>query len=173
MATKEPALLVVLLEPQESRWWAAGISLEGEPFPLLRSEPGNLQNYAGLPFDEQVSFLRHRLSGVLQRGCDRLWGLMKKPKQIVFIADGQFPNATPELTSRVAEHFALWMTSPPVAFLQTSARFSDRPLPFALIAGELPPPDWATIETAWAQLMEQMRAAEDWELVAKNKQKGC
>ena len=51
-------------------------------------------------------------SGVLQRGCDRLWRREEKPRQIVFVANGLFSEATPELTQRVADHLVEWMTSP-------------------------------------------------------------
>jgi len=61
MTAKEPVLLTVLIETASLRWYVAGIGLEGEPLPLLKSEAGNLSPYLGLPFDEQVSFLRHRL----------------------------------------------------------------------------------------------------------------
>lgn len=124
MNAKEPVLLTVLIETASLRWYVAGISLAGEPLPLLRSEAGNLSPYLGLPFDEQVSFLRHRLSGVLQRGCDRLWGRQKKPCHIVFVADGPFAQAAPELTRRVAEHFVEWMTRPAVAFFTCGDGFA-------------------------------------------------
>jgi hypothetical protein len=116
MNNKEPVLLTVLITTADFRWHVAGISLPGKPIPLGQSEAGNLNQYVGSEFDEQVSFLRHRLSGVLQRGCDRLWGRLKKPCQIIFVADGPFLQAPPELTDRVAEHFVQWMTRPPVVF---------------------------------------------------------
>ena len=124
MTAKEPVLLTVLIETASLRWYVAGISLAGEALPLLKSEAGNLSPYLGVPFDEQVSFLRHRLSGVLQRGCDRLWGRQKKPCQIVFVADGPFVQASAELTARVAEHFVEWMTRPPVVFFTTARGFA-------------------------------------------------
>jgi hypothetical protein len=120
MTDKEPALLTVLIETAALRWYVAGIDLTGRPSPLLVSEPGNLSPYLGVPFDEQVNFLRHRLSGVLQRGCDRLWSRQQKPCQIVFVADGLFVEADAALTPRVAEHFVEWLTSPPVVFSGSS-----------------------------------------------------
>jgi hypothetical protein len=60
MTTKEPVLLTVLIETANLRWYVAGIGLNGEPLPLLRSEVGNLSPYLGVPLDEQVNFLRHR-----------------------------------------------------------------------------------------------------------------
>src|SRR6266849_810917 len=109
MAAKEPVLLTVLIETAKFRWYVGGIGLDGAATPLFCSEPGNLKPYVGVPFDEQVNFLRHRLSGVLQRGCDRLWGRQLKPCQIVFVADGSFVEADSKLTRRVAEHFVAWM----------------------------------------------------------------
>jgi hypothetical protein len=138
MTAKEPVLLTVLVETAPLRWYVAGISLAGEPLPLLKSAAGNLSPYIGAPLDDQVGFLRHRLSGVLQRGCDRLWGRQKKPCQVVFVADGPFVQAPPELTSRVAEHFVEWMNNPPVVFFTTAAGFAATPSPVLhLVAGDL------------------------------------
>src|SRR5262245_36956673 len=117
MPDKEPVLLTVLIETRNLRWFVAGVGLDAAAIPLLCSEPGNLRPYLGVPLDQQVDFLRHRLSGVLQRGCDRLWGRAKKPCQLVFVTDGAFDPAVPELTQRVADHFVEWMTRPPVVFL--------------------------------------------------------
>ncbi len=124
MTDKQPMLLTVLIETSQLRWYVAGIDLRGEALPLLRSDVGNLSPYVGIPFDDQVSFLRHRLSGVLQRGCDRLWGRQMKPCQIVFVADGPFVQAEPELTPRVAEHFVEWMTRPPVVYFTAPGGFA-------------------------------------------------
>ncbi|MCA9139736.1 MAG: hypothetical protein KDB00_23350 [Planctomycetales bacterium] len=125
MTEKQPVILTVTIETQNQRWFVAGITLSGEPIELMCSEPGNLTPYVGKEFDEQVSFLRHRLSGVLQRGCDRLWGRMMKPCQIVFITDDAFADADDQLGCRVAEHFVQWMTRPPVVFYQCQNGWSD------------------------------------------------
>lgn len=165
METKEPVLLVVLIETGEFRWWVAGISLNGETWPLLRSDRGNLRTYVVLPFDEQVSFLRHRMCGVLQRGSDRLWGLSKKPCQIVFIADANFPEADPELTMRLAEHFVLWMASPPVAYFLSPAGLASEWLPpLSNVAGELAEANMSALRAGWPKLIEQMRDLANWEL---------
>lgn len=116
MSEKQPVLLTVLVETGQRRWFVAAVTLDGQAVPLIRSVAGNLDPYVGQPLDEQVSFLRHRLSGVLQRGCDRLWARQMKPSQIVFVADADFEPQTPELTQRVAEHFVQWMANPPVIF---------------------------------------------------------
>jgi hypothetical protein len=170
MATKEPVLLVVLIETAEFRWWVAGVSLAGETWPLLRSDRGNLRTYVVLPFDEQVSFLRHRMCGVLQRGSDRLWGLSKKPCQIVFIADANFPEAEPELTLRLAEHFVLWMASPAVAyFLSPSGLNSESLPPLINVAGQLSEENVSALRMGWPRLVEKMHDLANWELaLSKN-----
>ncbi len=138
MNAKEPVLLTVLITTADFRWHVAGISLAGEAIPLGQSEVGNLNQYVGGTDDEQVSFLRHRLSSVLQRGCDRLWGRQEKPCQIVFVADGPFLQAAPELTRRVAEHFVEWMTRPPVVFFTSVKGFAGAgQLSLNQIAGEM------------------------------------
>jgi hypothetical protein len=114
MTTKEPVLLVVLVEAARLRWLVAAVGLDGAVAPLLRSEDGDLATYHGLSFDDQVSFLRHRFCGILQRGCDRLWPVSRKACQFIFIFEGTLPGTTEELTPRVAEHFAEWMLNPPV-----------------------------------------------------------
>ncbi|NUQ65751.1 MAG: hypothetical protein HUU20_25055 [Pirellulales bacterium] len=164
MNAKEPVLLTVLIETAELRWYVAGISLTGEAAPLVRSESGNLKPYVGAEFDEQVSFLRHRLSGVLQRGCDRLWGRRKKPCHIVFVADGPFAQAPPELTRRVAEHFVDWMTSPPVVFFTSRHAFRDGgPLPLEQVAGRIDEAYRAPLASGLAVLVGALGDSNAWE----------
>jgi len=166
MSDKEPVLLTVLIETAELRWHVAGIDLVGKPLPLLVSEAGNLSPYLGLPFDDQVSFLRHRLSGVLQRGCDRLWGRRKKPCHIVFLADGPFTGAVAELTPRVAEHLVEWMTRPPVVFFTTPHLFGTREPP-ALdhLAGEMDASLRVALDVGLSALGNVWDRADAWELV--------
>jgi len=166
MTDKEPMLLTVLIETSCLRWYVAGMDLAGEPLPLLRSETGNLSPYLGLPFDDQVSFLRHRLSGVLQRGCDRLWGRQMKPCQIVFVADGPFVQADTELTARVAEHFVEWMTRPPVVFF-TAARSFASPEPPVLeqVAGDLDSALRMALDAGLPALWDALARPDVWELV--------
>jgi len=166
MTDKEPMLLTVLIETSCLRWYVAGIDLAGEPLPLLRSETSNLSPYLGLPFDEQVSFLRHRLSGVLQRGCDRLWGRQMKPCQIVFVADGPFVQADAELTARVAEHFVEWMTRPPVVFF-TAARglASQEPPVLEQVAGDLDSGLRRVLDAGLPALRDALARPDAWELV--------
>ena len=165
MTAKEPVLLVVLIEHAHLRWYVAGISLAGVPLPLLKSEAGNLRPYIGVSLDEQVTFLRHRLSGVLQRGCDRLWGRQQKPCHVVFLADGPFPEAPPELTVRVAEHFVEWLNNPPVAFFTTAPGFSAAtPAALSLIAGELDDGYRDLLVVGLAALREAFDQPNVWEL---------
>ncbi|MBW3596110.1 MAG: hypothetical protein KY475_02415 [Planctomycetes bacterium] len=172
MTTKEPVLLTVLIETAPLRWFVAGVTLQGEPLPLMRSEDGNLRDYVGAAFDEQVSFLRHRLAGVLQRGCDRLWGRRKKPCQIVFVADGPFTEAAAELTPAVAEHFIQWMVSPPCAFFIAKGGFAANKKPsLKRIAGELDSTHQGALESCLPALLEAMRNDEAWEL-SQGKQSG-
>lgn len=164
MATKEPVLLVVLIETAALRWFIAGISLQGEPVPLMRSAAGNLSPYIGQGFDEQVSFLRHRLSGVLQRGCDRLWGRGKKPCQIVFVNDAPFQQASLELTQSVAEHFAIWMTSPPVVYYVSQDGFPENTTPrLNKVAGDIAEGHSQALQTGLSQLASLRLQDDLWE----------
>ena len=162
---KEPVLLVVLIETTTLRWLLAKVGLDGDVTPLLRSEAGNLRAQQQLDADEQLAFLRHRLSGALQRGCNRLWSREMKPCQILMLADGTLPHAAGDLTSRLAEHFVQWMTRPAVTFWQYDfhALADDLPAP---LAGELPGPYHEAIISGLAQLHEALQHDECWELVA-------
>jgi hypothetical protein len=133
--------------------------------PLMQSESGNLGAYIGEAFDEQVGFLRHRLSGVLQRGCDRLWSRQKKPCHIVFVADGPFVQASAELTCRVAEHFVEWMTRPPVVFFTSTSGFvRGENLPLDKVAGDLDVQCRASLEIGLPALVSALDASDAWEL---------
>src|SRR4051812_48746383 len=108
MESKEPVLLVVLVETARLRWFVASLHLDGRVEPLLCSEEGDLEKYRGVEFDEQVSFLRHRFCGVLQRGCDRLWARDCKARRYVIVFEGLLPEPTGTLTQAVADHYAMW-----------------------------------------------------------------
>jgi hypothetical protein len=162
---KAPVLLVVALEPGKLRWFVAGVGLDGEVLPLLRSEEGNLAPYVAAPPDEQVLFLRHRLAGVLQRGCDRLWSRDKKACRIVFAADRHFERDDPGLTQRVAEHFATWMLKPPVSFFLTSAAWSDPACRCERdLAGSMDEVSAAALDVAWPKLRALLADPAAWEL---------
>src|SRR5437588_6763986 len=137
MDAKTPVVLLVLVETARLRWFVASLGLDGRATPLLRSEVGDLDKYLGLPFDEQVSFLRHRFCGVLQRGCDRLWPRNLKACQFVFVFDGVLPGTTAELTTRVAEHLVGWLLNPPVAvFARSDEMGQSATPPMIKLAGE-------------------------------------
>jgi hypothetical protein len=166
MSAKEPALLTVLIDVARLQWHVGSISLEGSAIPLIRSEPGNLEPCLGVPLDEQVGFLRHRFAGVLQRGCDRMWGRQLKPRQIVFVADGPFPDGGPVLTRRVAEHFVDWMVSPPVVYFERQGAFSAPEItPLQSIAGDFDELLLPALTVGLASLYAATNNNDDWEIV--------
>lgn len=166
MAEKEPVLLTILIETSRLRWLAAGIGLNNQIAPLLVSHDDDLASYRNMEFDEQASFLRHRFCGVLQRASDRLWGQKKKACQFVFVIDGPFPDAPPELTVRIAEHLVQWMANPPVVFFRRGKNMSDLTnANLSTIAGEIND-DWlAILTTAIPELLKTTQQTESWELV--------
>ncbi len=165
MSTKRPVLLTVLIEPQSFRWYVAGIDLSGTVTPLLCSQKGNFAGYVDQEFDDQTSYLRHHLAGVLQRGCDRLWGRQEKPCQIVFVAEGTFLDAPPELTNRVAEHFVEWMTSPPVVFFLRQSSDKAQQTQLTPIAGEITPEWLDAVVTGLPRMISQCGEDDPWELI--------
>ena len=160
MDAKTPVILVVLIDSARLRWLVASLGLDGELVPLVRSEEGDLSAYQGQPFDEQVSFLRHRLCGVVQRGCDRLWPVGKKACQFAILFDGNLPETTEELTRAVSEHFAMWMLNPPVAVFGCSLSTSN----LGLIAGTITPEREQVVQGALAPLFLTATDPDVWEL---------
>lgn len=170
MAAKQPVLLTILIDTSRMRWLAGGIDFDHQVFPLLMSQDGDLDGYRNMESDEQASFLRHLFCGVLQRGCDRLWGLRKKARQFVFLTDSEFPHAGPELTGRIADHLAQWMTSPPVAFFSAnSGTFDVRPMEFTTLAGEISTEFAAAFEQGLPALLEAAGQTDPWEQVSASK----
>ncbi|PQO38776.1 hypothetical protein C5Y96_02525 [Blastopirellula marina] len=165
MPTKQPVLLTVLIETASFRWYVAGIDQEGNTTPLLCSQEGDLSQYVGESFDEQASFLRHRLSGVLQRGCDRLWGKMMKPYEIVFIADNLFREADESLTQRVAEHFDQWMTSPPVVFFLIETDSQPCSPKLSTVAGQIAAEWRDALDKGFPSMISKCGEKDPWELV--------
>jgi hypothetical protein len=134
------------------------------------SESGNLAPCLGVPLDEQITFLRHRFSGVLQRGCDRLWARQMKPCQIVLIADGPFAQAGPNLIRSVGEHFAAWMTKPPVAAFVSRNRFlAQEPVILDIVAGAIDPVFRVGLEASLPRLFAALEQDEAWELAPLKK----
>jgi hypothetical protein len=164
METKEPAVLAVLVESARLRWLVASINLDGTVSPLLRSEDGNLAAYQGLGFDDQVSFLRHRLCGVLQRGCDRLWPVGKKACLFAILFDGELPGTTAELTRRVAEHFVDWILNPPVVIFTSDGGPDGSAPPLRRLAGTSESPYEAAFHAGLAALRAAAADPDAWEV---------
>jgi len=171
MESKAPALLLVLVETEQLRWFVASIGLNGQAATLLCSEAGDLEPYRGLEFDEQVAFLRHRFCGTLQRGCDRLWARNHKACQFVILFERPLPEPSGELTRAVAAHFTEWMLNPPVAVYTSSNGFAPcEAYHLERLAGQLDP---ALEKLLHARLGELLAARENpaaWELA---RQKGA
>lgn len=163
METREPVLLLVVVEAGRLRWFAAELALDGTLTPLLRSEPGDLASYRGLPFDEQVSFLRHRFCGVLQRGCHRLWARDRKARAFVFLFEGQFSEARGDLPLAVAEHLRDWMHNPPAFAYAWSPPTGLRPL-----TDEMGPPHEDLVRSHLAALDDLRADPEAGELARVN-----
>jgi hypothetical protein len=166
--TKIPVLLVVFVETSRLRWFVAAIGQDGVVLPLVCSEEGNLSPYLDLSFDEQVAFLRHRLCGVLQRGCDRLWARMKKAQQIAIVLERPLDRCPENLTQRVADHFVEWMSNPPVAFFVREQSVADGELPrLNCLAGELTASWQSLLSAALTSLLAATADSSLWELYIK------
>ncbi len=166
MNDKEPVLLTIVIETARMRWLAGGIGLDQNVFPLLESYDDDLAGYFDLAFDEQVSFLRHRFCGALQRGCDRLWGIRKKACQFLFLTDKAFPHAPPELTERIAEHLVQWMSNPPVIFFSVAGgSWTTRPIEITSIAGDISPAYFDALQLGLPSLLDAVSQADRWERV--------
>lgn len=165
MDAKTPVVLVVLADLPRLRWFVAELGLDGTVSPLLRSGEGDLAAYQGQPFDEQVSFLRHRFCGVIQRGCDRLWPAGKKACQFVYLLEGNLPGTEDELTLRVAEHFAVWMLNPPVFVAASSGGFGNGAAPaLTQLAGTIDAPLEKLLHASLASLFAAAADPDAWEL---------
>ena len=165
MTDKEPVLLVVLIDTAGLRWRMGEITEDGTAFPLIASQPDDLSPYRPMSFDEQASFLWHRFCGILQRGCDRLWGLREKARQFVFLIDGDFPDAPSELTTRTAEHLAQWMANPPLSFHRVSncSAAGDWQNDLNTIAGTLPDDALEFLKTGLRKLSTDANDPDQWE----------
>lgn len=168
MSTRDPAILVVLIDTGKLHWHAGGIPDSGQAVPLLRSEDRNLDEYIGLEFDEQVSFLRHRLAGVLQRGCDRLYALQMKVSHFVLIADGGYPHAAQGLTKRLAEHFVEWMMNPPVSYVLMPPPLDPYQMDdMKVVAGDLPQSAAALLRAGLPSLVSAIEYPDRWECIPR------
>ncbi|WP_442511129.1 hypothetical protein SH528x_002795 [Novipirellula sp. SH528] len=167
MSDRQLAPLVVLIDTSNCLWHAGTFDASSQPVPLIRSDSGNLDAYKGQPFDEQISFLRHRLAGVLQRGCDRLFSRQMKASHFVLIADGDFPEADESVTPRLAEHFVQWMMNPPVVYLRAPQGFDVQDAgDLEVIAGDFPTEIASTVQTGLSQLVTLQSDSDLWERIA-------
>ncbi|MGV3484678.1 MAG: hypothetical protein ACO1RT_09700 [Planctomycetaceae bacterium] len=166
MSDRVPVILVVLIDTGKLSWHLGGIRLDGEPVPLLKSARGDLDSYRGLETDHQVSFLRHRLAGALQRGCDRLFSHRMKASHFVFVADGTYPHAADDVTERLADHFVQWMMNPPVTYMLSpdgvTQAASEMP---KVIAGTLPEDVAAVLKEGLPKLARALNEPDRWECV--------
>ena len=170
MSEREPAILVVLIDTLLLRWHVGCITSKNVALPLMRSENGNLDEYRGLELDEQVSFLRHRLAGVLQRGCDRLCGRQMKASCFLVIANGRYPDAGEELSQQVAKHFVEWMLNPPITFLQTPQGFRQmQKVPLEVVAGEFSRSLQESMESGLLEFIGWLEEPDRWELIVRPK----
>ncbi len=158
MDSKTPVLLVVRVQTARLRWFVAAIDPDGRVEPLLRSEVGDLEKYRDLDFDAQVSFVRHRFCGVLQRGCDRLWARGEKARQFVFVFDEPLPEPTERLTAAAAEHFVAWLLNPPVVVYTGAPRLNK-------VAGAIDAPLEELLRAGLGALLAAQDDPAAWELV--------
>lgn len=166
MVSKAPVLLVVVVDPARLAWFVAGIGLDGSLLPLLRSEAGDLKAYQGLDRDDQLVFLRHRLCGVVQRGCDRLWMQEKKARQFVFLFEGRLPDASAELTEQIADHFVQWMLNPPVV-VYTAGGTARPNEPLHKLAGDVEPALEKILHANLGKLLSATTEPGLWELARR------
>lgn len=168
-SNKTPTLLVVVVLSDKQQWFVAGISLvDGILDCLVRSEPANLDAYVGADPDEQLSFLRHRLSGAMQRGVDRLWGKAAKATRVILIADQALPKSAPDLLPKLAQHLEVWMTRPPISFFCGRGKeqiecFSE----LRCLVGQLTPAEQVCLEKQLPALKQKLAVPMDWEVIAK------
>lgn len=111
-------ILAAQFDLATGRWSIASIDAAGEIDPLVQSAANDLASYTHGTFDEQTSFLRHRVAGALQRGCDRLWGRARKAEMFAIEFGPADADTDSALITRVAKHFCVWMVKPPVVCLQ-------------------------------------------------------
>ncbi len=169
MTEKEPVLLTTLIDTSRMRWLVGAIGFDGQTYPLIRSHDDDLSPYCKLDFDEQASFLRHRMCGILQRGCDRLWGIQKKSCHFVFVLDQNFPHAPKKLTQRTAKHLYEWMANPPVTFFLKNAPLNSRPAGMQAIAGELNEKFTSTLNHHLPALLDAATDPDLWEEAPRSK----
>ncbi len=117
MTEKEPVTLVAHLDLSSEFWSVASVNSSFDVAPIIQSQPSDLEPWGDGTLDEQLSFLRHRIAGILQRGTDRLWGRQQKAQLFVVGFRCDDNPATREVVAKVSEHFCTWMLKPPIICL--------------------------------------------------------
>ncbi|MEM8668460.1 MAG: hypothetical protein AAGG48_13160 [Planctomycetota bacterium] len=170
MATdKTPTLIVVVIIAARQQWFVAGVSLADAKLDcFVKSEPANLDDYVGKSPDEQLSFLRHRLSGAMQRGFDRLWAKHRKAHRIVLIADEDLPDSAAGLLPNLANHLDTWMTRPPISFFRGEGHGQfDELDQLSCLVGPLNTEEAASLQEQLPALKAALEADASWEVIAK------
>lgn len=121
MTQKEPVTLAAHLNLCDGTWSVASVNRSFEIAPLIQSQPHDLDPWRIGSFDEQVTFLRHRIAGLLQRGSDRLWGRQQKAQLFTIDYWYEENEASLAVVTSVAQHFCTWMLKPPVICVRLSA----------------------------------------------------
>lgn len=170
---KTPAILVLIVRSRSFNWFVAAIDHGGQAQPLLRSEPGNLRKYVGMEPDDQLSFLRHRLSGALQQAFDRLWAKDWKASHVVLLTEDELLDGSANLTQRLADHFHVWLTRPPVTCFRAPQQWAADDPPrldrLERLAGALEADQATALQTGLARVVEAMDHGELWEAASKPK----
>jgi hypothetical protein len=164
MEAKEPMILTLIVVAKPQQWFLAAVDLRGHVHRLLCSEPGDLAAYEGLPFDDQMSFLRHRICGVLQRGHDRLWPVDRKACQFVFLFAGDLPGTDAELIPRLADHFAEWMLSPPAVVFTLEHGLNAKVTEIRQLAGSMDSRYRNALTEAFPSLLHAATDPASWEI---------
>jgi hypothetical protein len=165
---KKQVMILVLVEAAKLRWFVASLGSDGGMEPLLRSEIGDLEKCRYLDLDEQVSFLRHRLCGAFQRGCDRIWGRGSKACQFIVIFAGSLPDSTGPVIQGVADHLTQWLLNPPLAVFSLEENRQDHTLPtLDQLAGRLESSNEEILRANLSSVLDARADARSWELVPK------
>ena len=120
MSEKEQVVLMAHLNLDDCVWSVAAIDQQQSVMPLVQSQPGDLKAWRAGNLDEQTSFLRHRIAGILQRGSDRLWGQNRKARLFCIVFPTMTEHTDNDVIPSVAQHFCTWLLKPPVVCLQYS-----------------------------------------------------
>ena len=168
MERKGKFMLVIVVETARLRWFVAAVGVDGRVIPLLRSDIGDLEKYQDITFDEQITFLRHRLCGILQRGCDQIWGMDGKACQFVILFEGLLVESTGRLTQAVGNHLTEWILNPPLAVFNLAGDSrAMQSIRLENLAGHMDPSLEQVLRAHLGQLQDACRDLNAWELWRK------